>query len=799
MNVSYNWLQEYVNIPWPAVELAERLTMAGMEVEETSAANPGLDGIVVGEIIAVNEHPNADGLSICLVSTGSETLTIVAGAPNVRVGLRVPVATIGTMLPNGLKIEGVELRGVQSSGMMCSEKELGLGDDHSGIMELPGDAPVGESFVAALQLDDTILDVSIYANRPDCMSMLGMGREVAALQGATITYPAISLQESAAKVKDLLTLRVEDHDLCPRYMARVIQDIKVGPSPLWIQAKLRAAGMRPINNVVDITNFVMLEMGQPLHAFDYDTLAGSAIVVRRPRAGETLVTLDEQERRLEEDMLLICDAEKPVCIGGVMGGGNSEVTETTTTLVLEAANFQAASIRRTSRRLGIASEAASRFEKGLSPHGTEMAMERAAQLLQLYAQGQPAQGVLDAHRGLPEPRTIQLRYAEIRRLLGIDIPASSVKACLQALEFAVVAETEQDLLLSVPPFRTDVELECDVIEEAIRHYGYDRIPRTLPTSGANPGGQTKQHEAVDRIRHQLAGFGLQEALNYTFIHRGSVQRMGYGRQEFPGIPLHNPISEDQAVMRPSLLPGLLDALARNFSRQQTAVSLFELGAVYLTEESQLTQHPREELRVALAMMGQAHDDHWSVQPRQVDFYDIKGVVERVLAGFDLPGLTWQRSQAAWVHPGRSAEVVWNQRPLVVLGQLHPAVAQNLRLPKETMAAEMDLQAMLERYGRVPQIQPLPRFPGVERDLALLVSDDTAVGQLLADLKQVGGETLVDAWVFDVYQGEQVPEGCKSAAFGFRFQAKRNLTDDEVQAAMDLILQYAQKHYDAQIR
>ncbi len=799
MNISYAWLQEYVSIPWPAVELADRLTMAGMEVEETTSANPGLDGIIVAQITEVTEHPDADELRVCKVNDGADILTVVAGAPNVRVGLKVPLAPVGTVLPGGLRIEQVELRGVASVGMMCSEKELGLSEDHSGIMELPVEAPVGERLVTVLQLDDTILDVSIYANRPDCMSMLGMAREVAALQGTTIEYPEIRVEESARAASDLLSVTVEDYDLCPRYMARVIETIAVGPSPLWIQARLRAAGMRPINNVVDITNFVMLETGQPLHAFDYHTLTDSAIVVRRAHKGETLVTLDGQERRLDEDMLMICDAAKPLCIGGVMGGANSEVTAATTALVLEAANFNAASLRKTSRRLGIASEAAARFEKGLSPHGTEMAMERATQLLQLYAQGEPAGGVLDACQRLPEIRTIHLRFTEIRRILGIDIPTAAVKQSLTALEFEILDESKESLTLSVPSFRTDIELECDIIEEVARHYGYDKIPCTLPASGAHPGGQTFEQKAVDQLRHQLAALGLQEAVNYTFIHSSSMQRLGYGSEQLQGIPLQNPISEEQAVMRPSLLPGLVDALARNFSRHQNDVGLFEMGSVYLTSERELTKAPREELRITFAMMGRTASAHWGVTSNTVDFYDMKGVIEAVLANFDLPALTWQRSNAPWVHPGRSAEVVWQGQQVVVLGQIHPTVAQTMRVPKDTVVAELDLQMILPQYGKTPQIRPLPRFPAVERDLALLVQEDAAVGELLASLVAAGGDCLVDAWIFDVYQGQQVAAGHKSVAFGFRFQADRNLTDEEVQLAMDAMLQRAQKDYNAQIR
>ncbi len=799
MNVSYNWLQQYVAIPWSVEELAERLTLAGMEVESVSSADPGVSSIIVGEIKEVQRHPDADGLTVSVVHTGGEDLTIVAGAPNVRQGIKVPVAPVGTALPNGQLIEAADLRGVQSFGMMCSEQELGLSDDHTGIMELPQQSKVGQSLSEVLGLDDWIMDIAIYANRPDCMSMLGMAREVAALTGSSITYPSIETVEDVHAVTEKLGLRVEDSDLCPRYMARVIEGIEVGPSPLWIESRLRAAGMRPINNVVDITNFVMLEMGQPLHAFDYDRLSGPEIVVRRARPGETLLTLDGQERNLDEEMLMICDAEKPVCIGGVMGGANSEVTANTTALVLESANFSAANIRKTARRLGIASEASSRFEKGLDPSGTELAMERAAELLRKYAGGRVAEGVLDDHAAASKAVDILVRPKEVERLLGIAVPTESVHSILSALEFQVEEQTNGDLQVTVAPFRTDIELECDVIEEIARHHGFHRIPQTLPASGAEPGGRTDRQQAVDALTGLLTGLGLQEAINYTFVHPQSMYRLGWDEREFGGLVLENPISEDQAVMRLSLVPGLLEALARNHSRQQSNASLFEIGSVYIPEDPGMERQPREDLRLAVAMMGQRNPRHWSHSNSELDFYDIKGIMESIVNQFELEELSWKRTQCPWLHPGRSVEIQLQGRWVALFGQIHPQTASVYRVPKTVLVGELNLAAIIDHFGRRLAVSALPRFPAVDRDLALLLDEKVPVGQVLAALQEAGGEILDDAWVFDVYHGEQVPDGCKSAAFSLRFQADRTLTDEEVQEAMDKILYAAKEQFNAEIR
>lgn len=465
MKVSYRWLKDYTSIPWSPEELAEKLTMAGIEVGSIDSLAPDLPNVYVGEIVRVEPHPQAD-LSVCQIDLKSQMLTIVCGAPNARVGLKVPVALVGAVLPNGMQIKEVELQGVVSSGMACSEQELGLGDDHSGVMELPADVQVGQDLVTALGFDDQILDISVYANRPDLMSMLGIAREVAALAGTKLAYPDTEVPETDQAIEDLTSVTVEDSDKCPRYCARVISDVAMKASPLWMQQRLRAVGMRPINIVVDITNFVMLETGQPLHAFDYDQLGENRIVVRTPAENEThFVTLDGIERELSEDMLMICDAEKPVCIGGVMGGENTEVTDRTKTILLEAANFKAANIRRTARKLAIGSEAAARFEKGIDPEAAIMAINRAAKLLADLAGGRVARGIIDVNYVEVGTRAIELRPGQVNSLLGTGIDQDAMVEILTRLELEVDRSVEP-WLVQVPPFRRDLELECDLVRRS---------------------------------------------------------------------------------------------------------------------------------------------------------------------------------------------------------------------------------------------------------------------------------------------------------------------------------------------
>lgn len=798
MKVSYRWLKEYVDFPWSPTELAEALTMAGLEVEGVENLAPDLDKVYVGEVLSVEAHPNGN-LKVCQISIGEKILQIVCGAPNVAVGQKVPVAVEGCKLPDGMEIKATELRGVMSYGMACSEKELGLGDDHSGLMVLPDEVEPGQDLVTALGLDDQVLDVSVYANRPDCMSVLGIAREVAALAGTELRYPEINLEESDRQVTELTSVEVQVPEKCPRYSVRIIENVKIGPSPLWMQQKLHAAGMRPINNVVDITNFVMLETGQPLHAFDYDKLAENRIVVRTPEQETSFVTLDGQERQLNDDVLLICDAKEPVCIGGVMGGENSEVTDNTRTILLESANFAAANIRRTSRRLSILSEAALRFEKGIDPAGTIFALNRAAQLLAEYASGQVAQGIIDVNNAPTEPKKIALRPEKVNHLLGTEINEAEMLSHLKSLGLTVEHE-QRPWVVTIPAYRTDLELECDLIEEIARLWGYDKIPVTLPQGAYSQGGETLQLAICDKIRTQLVGLGLNEVMNFSFHHPRAMRQILLGDQPAWSkmIKIANPLNEDYSVMRTSLIPGLLDSAVRNITRQQPNLSFFELSSVYLPEELPLVDHPKEERRLGILLTGNRQLNHWNAKVEKYDFYDLKGLVEFVLESFQIE-VNWEPGDFPTFHPGRQAQVKIGEQVVVRLGEIHPIVLQNYDLNQRIYVAEVNIETLIQYQKDTVNFQPLARYPMVERDLAIIVDQDVPVGHILTSLQVAGGKLLKEVAVFDVYQGEQVEKGKKSVAFSFVFQGDRTLTDGEINQLMDTMYQAIKEKYQAVIR
>ncbi|NLY10414.1 MAG: phenylalanine--tRNA ligase subunit beta [Firmicutes bacterium] len=795
MKVSLNWLKDYVDISMDPNELADKLTMVGLEVESVEPLGLPLENVYVGQISKIEKHPNADELSVCEVSLGERSIVVVTGAKNIYQGLKVPVALEGAVLPNGVEIEKADLRGILSEGMLCSEAELEIGDDNSKIMELPEDTPVGQTINDALSLNDIILDISIYANRPDCMSVLGIAREVAALTGQKLKYPCIELKEGNEDVNAFAQIEVIAQDKCPRYSARVIKNVEIKPSPLWLQKRLIAAGMRPINNVVDITNFVMLETGQPLHAFDYDDLVDHKIIVRTANQGEKLVTLDGVERELDPEMLMICDPQGPVCIAGVFGGKRSEVSHKTKTILLESATFSRVSIRRTSRSLGIFSEAAARFEKGLDIEGTIFALNRASELFVRYANGKVAKGIIDVRaENEKQDQKIYFRPEKVNELLGTKIEEKEMQDILERLEIEVDVQSKP-WVVKVPSFRGDLELEHDVIEEIARHWGYERIPTTLP-GGTTAGGQTLELDICDEIRSRLVGAGLLEAITYSFIHRDRVAKLGIKGVE--QIELANPLSEDLTVMRTTLLPGLLDCLARNASRQQNRISIFELGAVFLPDSLPLKSLPKEERHLGIALMGARQELMWNIIQEDYDFYDIKGLLELVLSLF-AADFVLKKGIHPVFHPERQAQVLLNGKVIAVLGETHPEIQRIYDLPKRSYLLELNIDALVERAKSEFKFNQLPRFPVVERDLALLVAQDELVGNILLALKEEGGELLKNINVFDVYQGKQIPEGKKSVAFSLQFQADRTLTDDEVNRVVEMMHIRVKRDFNAEIR
>ena len=794
MLVSYKWLQDYVDIPWGPEELAERLTMAGLEVEGLTRLAPSLHGVHVGLVREVSPHPGAENLKVCLVDLGAlGSRSIVCGAPNVQSGQKVPVALEGTALPGGVVIRQAEIRGVVSQGMICSQAELGVMDDHEGIWVLPDELTLGQPLEEALGLDDVILDVSVYANRPDCMSVLGIAREIAALTGSRLRLPSLEYAELDTPIEERTSVTVEDPERCPRYTAALMEGVQVSPSPLWMQLRLWGAGMRPINNVVDITNYVMLETGQPLHAFDFHQLSGGRLVIRTARPGEEIVTLDGQRRALTPEMLMICDAEAPKCIAGIMGGEDSEVTEATKAILLESASFSAVNVRRTSRSLGLSSESSSRFEKGIDPEGALFASKRALHLLQALAGAQIYAGHIDVQAGGRGKKVIDFPSSEVERLLGTAVPREQVCSILHSLEFGVEELSEELLRVTVPSHRGDVELPADLVEEVVRIWGLDNLPSTLPADRTGTGGQSERLTVSSRIREVLVGAGLQEALNYTFGRPDQSQRLRRGT--VPQIKLQNPISEGLSALRISLLPGLLEAVSLNASRQQARTALFELGAVYLGELP-LVKQPKEELRLGLVLWGSRHAVNWALPSEEYDFYDLKGLVELLLPW---PELEWRRGQDPAFHPGRQVSLCWQGQEIGVCGEVHPQVLRGYKIPGRVYAAEISVEQILPLCRRVPRFRSLPRFPAVDRDLGVVVDAGQPVGEMLAALRQSAGELLQEVAVFDVYAGQPIPEGKKSVAFSFRFQGERTLTDEEINTIMDRCRVGLRQRFGAEMR
>ena len=629
MRVSLEWLREYVDVTGSPEDLARRLTMAGLEVEALHRLGEGIHGVVVAEVLDVRQHPHADRLSVCRVHDGQEVLEIVCGAPNVRPGMKAPLARVGAKLPDGRVIRKAKIRGVESRGMLCSEQELNLAQTSDGIYALPDDLPVGVDLRQALALEDWILEIGVTPNRPDCLSLVGVAREVAAITGAGWRLPPVAPQEAQEPVSQWASVEIREPELCWRYAARVLLDVRVAPSPRWLARRLEAAGLRPINNVVDVTNYVLLELGHPLHAFDCDRLAGRRIVVQRAKGGERFTTLDGVARTLPEDALLICDARGPVAVAGVMGGQDSGVTEATRTVLLESAYFLPASVRRTSKRLGLTTEASYRFERGTDPQGLILALDRAARLIAELSGARVARGRLDVYPRPWTPRRIRLRPARVRRVLGIPLSAQEIRERLQRLGLTVTQGGEESLEVAIPSHRVDLDQEADLIEEVARLGGYDQIPTPLP-SGSLMSEALEPPAPWPAVRRALLGQGWNEVISYSFMDLGDLDRLRIP-QDHPlrrTVVLRNPLSTEQAHLRTTLLPGLLRALRWNQHRGVTRGKLFEWGRIFLPQPGE--KLPREPMRIGGVWWGTREPQGWHRPAAEADFFDVKGAVEGLL-------------------------------------------------------------------------------------------------------------------------------------------------------------------------
>lgn len=770
MKFSENWLRELVEINADRAALAHALTMAGLEVEELTPLGENLSGVVVAEIVSAGKHPEADRLQVCKVDAGSgELLQIVCGAPNARVGIKVPLATVGANLPGGIAIKAAKLRGVESFGMLCSAKELGIDNDASGLLELPADAPIGKPLADYLGLPDASIELKLTPNRPDCLGLVGLAHDVAALFGSAVKVSAQA--EAPITGAAHRGIRLEAGADAPRYLGRIVEGIDpAARTPLWLAERLRRAGLRPISAVVDVTHYVMLELGQPLHAFDNDTLEGD-IVVRHARAGETLKLLDGSDAKLDSGFLLIADEKKGLAVAGVMGGYDSRVTDATRTIFLESAHFAPAAIMGRARKLGMHTDASHRFERGVDPELPRRALERATELLLAIAGGN-AGPVLVAENlaDLPKPAAVTLRRARLRRVLGVDVADAEVARIFTALGMQVEAIAEGWRIVA-PSSRFDIEREEDLVEEVARIYGYDRIPTHTPDGALALAAEPEARLNELAVREQLAARGYYEAVNLAFVSHALLQTWGLGGE---WVPLANPLSADLAVMRPSLLPGLIEALSHNRARQQERVRLFELGRVFAAGDP-----PVETPSLAIVACGQARAEQWGEASRPLDFFDLKGDLDALIAWGGEP---WRWSVHAdglpgWLHPGRGARVVRDAQTVGYLGALHPQLAKALDLGPDVHVLELALEPVLGR--RLPKAQPVPRFPAVRRDIAVDVPEQVGWSQIEHTVRDSVGAALAELRLFDCYRGKGVEAGRKSLAMGLILQdASRTLTDDD---------------------
>jgi phenylalanyl-tRNA synthetase beta chain len=804
MRISYTWLAEHVDLPAPE-ELARRLTAVGLEVEAIERTGANLAGVVAARIVASEKHPNAEKLSVTRVDAGrGEPLQIVCGAKNYQVGDVVPLATVGTVLPGGTKIEKAKLRSVESSGMLCSARELGLSEEASGLLILDRNVAPGTPVAKALGLEDVLLEVNVTPNRPDALSHVGIAREVAAATGTKVRLPRPALAEAGAPASDAVKVRIEAPERCARYAARVVEGVKIGPSPAWLARRLESCGVRSISNVVDATNFVLLELGHPLHAFDLDKVAGREIVVRTARPGEKMVTLDGKERPLAPDDLLIADRDRGSALAGVMGGGDSEISQGTSRVLLESAWFQPGTVRRTSRRHGLKTEASYRFERGADPGMVIPALDRCAALIAELAGGTVRPGIVDAHPREVRAPAVRLRWHRPAEVLGMDVAREDARRILAGLGFEEREGDAEGATFQVPSWRADVAIEEDLVEEIVRAKGYDAIPETLPHGASDTPAEPREAQAIARIRAALEAGGLSEAVNFSFVAARDLEPLeapvatGDGSSRALGIALKNPISADLAVMRTTLVPSLLKNLAHNRRQRVEDVRLYEIARAYLPNPDPSESPASEPLRVAGVLAGRRSPAAWAVAPDALDFYDAKAVMAAILDALGIADARWQAPGGRWLHPRISAAVVRGDAVLGEVGELHPRVAEAFDLPRGVLAFELDLDALLGAARLVPQYRPIPRLPAVLRDLAVVVADAVTAASVEAAIRE---EPLVEAvTLFDVYRGAPLPPGKKNLAFAISYRAPdRTLTDAEADAAHASIVKRLAASLGAELR
>jgi phenylalanyl-tRNA synthetase beta chain len=818
MKVSLKWLRDYVDIKLTIGELAERLTMAGLEVKGAQTTGGTWDNVVIGEVVALNPHPNADRLRLATINLGTEQVTTVCGAPNISLGQKVTFAHIGARLIDphtgeAIVLKPAKIRGVASEGMVCSEKELGISDSHEGILVLPPEAPIGAPLGA--YLGDVILDLDVTPNRPDCLSVIGIAREIAALTDVPLCLPEIHYEETEKSIDSFVSVDIVDADLCPRYCASLITGIKIAPSPSWLQQRLNNCGMRPINNVVDVTNYVMLEYGQPLHAFDCQKLKGKQIIVRRARNGETITTLDGSKRALNPDILVIANKEEAVAVAGIMGGLDSEVTDKTDTILLESANFNQATIRRGCSHLQFQSEASIRFDKGLNSKLPLLPLKRATQLLMELAGGRAAKGIIDVYPGKPEPKLISLTTREVKRLSGLKVNIDEILKVLKALGFECrEGDSGSQISVSAPYWRSDIKCPADIVEEVVRIIGYDKVPMTrlsspLPPQKSKLSPEAQQSDLKDKLRDIVTGFGFQEILTYSLVSLEKLQKLSPKLElKLPPLKVANPMTREQEYLRTSLRAGLLSTLAHNQKFEQGGIRLFEIGKVFLPQyhhviasEAKQSQEekelPQEKEMLCAVLSGARAELSWQADKEPLDFFDAKGIVENILNQLGLKA-SFENSDDECLFPGRGASIIVEDDRIGILGELHPKVAQAFELSGVACLIEIDLEKLLTKIAGIKEYQSIPRFPSVTRDIALVI-DEQVIYQKVEEIIQ-GFPLVTKVTLFDLYRGEQIPAGKKSFAIRIVYQSpSHTLTDEEVDQTQEQMLARLHQELGANLR
>ena len=803
MKASLQWMNEYVplDLNRPAQELADELTQAGIPVEEVLSMDPGLKKIYTGKIVEITKHPDADKLQVCQVQCLSEdgeeiTKQIVTAATNVAVGQIVPVAYHKSRLADGTEIKKGKLRGVVSEGMFCSVAEFGISSDlvrpeeAQGIYIFPEGTPIGLDIKEALMLDDTVYEFELTANRADCFSMVGLSREFGIMTNQKALFPVIMVNENGESIEGKASVAIEAHDLCTRFTSRLVTNVTIEPSPLWMQNRLRNSGIRPINNVVDVTNYVMLELGQPMHAYDYDCVADHTLIARRAKAGETLTTLDGNERELNESMLIIADTKGPIGVAGVMGGLTSEVTDKTTNVLFEAAVFNGPSIRRTSKALGMRSEASGRFERGVNHKYTAYAIDRAAQLLQQICPScKVSVGVIDVYPEPVEQRTVTFTAEQINDYLGTSIEKDRMVDILTKLEFGIT-ESGDTIEALVPTWRDDVTGMPDIAEEIARIVSYDNIAPTIPVAILSSGGMTPKKALTKDVTHYLAHAGLSQIITFSFMHKDGLTNMMLpeGDSRYTAIPILNPISEEFPYMRTTLVPAVIEAAKRNIAQQNKDLWLFETANVYEPKALPLTEVPHERPMACGIMMGKVTEAAWNQAQRDTDFYDVKGVVDGLLAKLGLTQYDIQPSSESYYHPGVSAHYTVNGVTIANYGELHPQVVKNFDLSGKVYMFEIDLEAVLSIIVPPFRYQSFSKFPGTSRDLAIVAPVSVTSGDIVALIKEHGGEYLESVSIFDVYEGEHIEAGYRSLAYNLQFRSMEGtLNDEDIDGAIQAII------------